>query len=195
MENFKFILSSIFIIVLLGFAGYWAFSTIESGSTHVDKQKQKELEQTNIDLEKQVADLTRQISLLQIAKNEQDQKDQAVLDAQASVPIVLPTPANTKTTTPTTTKTPVLKYQSLINDLQKLVDGNIFLKLKSQSLAVGTLQKFLNIYNNTSNKIDNDYGASTVTLIKNFQKAQGLTADGASGPTTYNKMINWLKSK
>lgn len=195
MENFKFILSSIFIMALLGFAGYWAFSTIESGSTHVDKQKQKELEQTNIDLEKQVADLTRQISLLQIAKDEQAQKDQAVLDAQASVPIVLPTPTNIKTTTPTTTKTPVLKYQSLINDLQKLVDGNIFLKLKSQGLAVGTLQKFLNIYNNTSNKVDNDYGASTVTAIKNFQKAQGLTADGASGPSTYKKMISWLKSK
>ena len=192
MENFKFILSSIFIITLLGFAGYWAFSTIESGSTHVYNQKQKELEQTNTDLEKQVADLTRQISLLQIAKDEQAQKDQAVLDAQASVPIVPPTPTNTKTTT---TKTPVLKYQSLINDLQKLVNGNIFLKLKSQSPAVGTLQKFLNIYNNTSNKVDNDYGASTVTAIKNFQKAQGLTADGASGPSTYNKMISWLKSK
>ena len=187
MENFKFTLASIFILALLGFAGYWAFSTIESGSSHVDKQKQKELEKTNTDLGKQVADLTRQISLLQTAKDEQAQKDQAVLDSQTQVPIVVSTPIPTKTT--------ILKYQSLINDLQKLVDGNIFLKLKSQGQPVGTLQKFLNIYNNTSNKIDNDYGASTVTAIKNFQKAQGLTADGASGPTTYKKMISWLKTK
>jgi len=43
--------------------------------------------------------------------------------------------------------------------------------------------------------VDNDYGASTVTAIKNFQKAQGLTADGAAGYTTYKKMISWLKTK
>ena len=195
MENFKFALFSIFILVLIGGAGYWAFSTIESGSSHVDSQKQKELIQTNADLEKQVADLTRQISLLQTATDEQALKDQAVLDAQSSAPIVPPTPTNTKTTTPTIVKTTVLKYQSLINDLQKLVDGNIMLQSKSQGVAVGTLQKFLNIYNNTSNKVDNDYGPSTVTAIKNFQKAQGLTADGASGPATYKKMITWLKSK
>lgn len=191
MENFKFILFSIIVLGLLGFAGYWAFSTIETGSTHVDVQKQKELEKTNEDLTKQVADLTRQISLLQTAQSDQAQKDQESLATQeAPVPIIT-TPI--KTTTPV--KTTVLKYQSLINDLQKLVDGNIYLKLKSQGVAVGTVQKFLNIYNNTSNKIDNDYGASTVTAVKNFQKAQGITADGATGPTVYKKMIDWLKTK
>lgn len=190
MENFKSALSSIFIIVLLGFGGYWAFSTMESGSTHVDTQKQKELEQKNLNLEKQVADLSRQISLLETAKSDQVIKDQVVLNTQTPEPVV--TPTHTKTTP---TKTTILKYQSLINELQKLVDGNIYLKLKSQSPAVGTLQKFLNIYNNTSNKVDNDYGASTVTAIKNYQKVQGLTADGASGPTTYKKMISWLKTK
>jgi len=192
MENFKFTISSVFIIALLAGAGYWAFSTMESGSTHVDNQKQKELEQENVDLEKQVADLTREISLLKTDK--QDQNTEVPVVETPTKPVVVTTPT-TKPVVTTPVKTTTLKYQSLINELQKLVDGNIYLKLKSQGVAVGTLQKFLNIYNNTSNKVDNDYGASTVTSIKNFQKAQSLTADGAAGPTTYKKMISWLKTK
>ncbi|MFA5773175.1 MAG: peptidoglycan-binding protein [Candidatus Paceibacterota bacterium] len=187
MENFKFILSSILIVVLLGFAGYWAFSTIESGSTHVDSQKQKELEQENKNLTKEVTDLKKEIGLLQ-ADKEQALADQvqANLEAEAiKIPVA---------TTLTPAKPTVSKNQSLINELQKLVDGKIYLKLKSQGPAVGTVQKFLNIYNKTSNKIDNDYGASTKTTVLNFQKAQGLTADGETGPSTYSKMISWLKS-
>jgi peptidoglycan hydrolase-like protein with peptidoglycan-binding domain len=200
MENFKFFIASVFILILLGLGGYWAFSTMESGSTHVDSQKQKALQDRNTELEKQVADLTRQVSLLQESNGEQVAKDKAVLDAQNLQPIAAPLKTTTQvkttaSTTPTPAKTTTYKYQTLINELQKLVDGNIYLKLKSQSPAVGTLQKFLNIYNNTSTKVDNDYGASTVTAIKNFQKAQGLTADGATGPSTYQKMISWLKTK
>lgn len=185
MENFKFILSSIIILVLLGFAGYWAFSTIESGSTHVDSQKQKELEKTNEELEKEVTDLKRQISLLELEIEQGTKKEEPVVAGDnTATPVVTPT-------TPTT----VSKNQTLINELQKLTDGNIYLKLKSQGPAVGTVQKFLNLYNNTSTKVDNDYGPGTVTAVKNFQKAQGLTADGEAGPNTYKKMISWLKSK
>lgn len=186
MENFKFILFSIIILVLLSFGGYWAFSTIESGSIHVDKQKQKELEQKNVDLEKQITDLKREIALVETVKEIQAKKDQEALAAKTSEPTVA-------TTVPV--KITTSKYQSLINELQKLVDGNIFLKNKSQGPAVGTLQKFFNIYNNTLNKVDNDYGVSTATAVKNFQKDQGLTVDGEAGPSTYKKMISWLKSK
>jgi murein L,D-transpeptidase YcbB/YkuD len=187
MENLKFFIFSILILALLGFAGYWAFSTIESGSTHVSSQEQKELKNKNEELEKQVADLQRQISLLQLENEEQTQQEQEILDSK------IPEPTITTTTT-TPTKVAVSKYQTLINDLQKLINGNIYLKLKSQGPAVGTIQKSLNAYNNTSNKIDNDYGSSTVTAVKNFQKAEGLTVDGETGPNTYKKMISWLKN-
>jgi peptidoglycan hydrolase-like protein with peptidoglycan-binding domain len=184
MENFKFILSSIFIIFLFGFSGYWAFSTMESGSSHVDTQKQKELEQKNLELTQDVAKLNKEISILQLDKEQQALKDKEALNTQIKEPVVVNTPVvNT-----------VSKYQSLINDLQKLVNSNTNLQLKSQGPSVGTVQKFLNIYNNTSNKIDNDYGTSTVTAVKNFQKAQGLTVDGGAGPNVFKKMISWLKS-
>jgi len=184
MENFKFTLFSIFILTLLGFSGYWAFSTIESGSTHVDNQKQKKLEQTNEDLTKELTQLKKEISLL---NEEQLHKEQEALSN------TIPEPTPVVNNTPT--KTTVLKYQSLIDELQKLVNGKVFLKNKSQGPSVGTVQNFLNIYNNTSLKVDNDYGASTVTAVKGFQKAQGLTQDGEVGPGTFQKMINWLKSK
>jgi len=192
MENFKFVLFSIFVLALLGFASYWAFSTIETGSSHVDNQKLKELESNKVELEKQVADLTRENSLLK----ESEVKETPVVPIKEPEVVTTPTPTPTPTkTTTTTTKTTTLKYQSLINELQKLVDGNIYLKLKSQGDAVGTVQKFLNVYNNTSNKIDNDYGASTISKVKDFQKAQKITADGESGSGTFNKMISWLKTK
>lgn len=180
MENFKFVLFSIITIVLLGVGGYWAFSTMESGSGHVDSQKLKNLEQENSDMEREIASLKREITLLEA--KQQEEPEQVVVENKEP-----------QTTTPT--KTTVLKYQTLINELQKLVDGNIYLKSKSQGPAVGTVQKFLNIYNNTSSKIDNDYGASTATAIKSFQKAVGLTQDGETGPNTYKKMISWLKTK
>ena len=188
MENFKFFIFSVIVLALLGFGGYWAFSTIESGSSHVDIQKQKELEAKNEELVKQVAELQRQVDLFETEKDDLAQKEEAVAVIDTQEP-----PATTPTKNPTTTTT-VSKNQTLINELQKLVDGNIFLKLKSQGVAVGTVQNFLNLYNKTSNKIDNDYGASTVTLVKNYQKAAGLTADGQTGPTTYKKMIIWLKN-
>jgi len=186
MDNLKFILSSIIIITLLSFAGYWAFSTIESGSSHVDIQIQKELEDKNEKLEKEVSELKKQISILQKDNESLGQKPETVEEVKNVEPVV-------EVKIPP--KVIVSKYQTNINDLQKMVDGNIYLKNKSQGPAVGTIQKFLNIYNNTNNKVDNDYGVTTSNAIKNFQKAQGLTVDGETGPNTYKKMISWLKNK
>ncbi|MFA6251710.1 MAG: peptidoglycan-binding protein [Candidatus Paceibacterota bacterium] len=179
MENFKYILSLIIVIVLFALAGYWAFSTIESGSSHVDNQKQKELVEKNKDLEKELASLKRQVALLET----ETQPEETVTETKTNTPLV-----------PTSTNTTVSKNQDLISALEKMVSANVYLKNKSQGPNVGTVQKFLNIYNNTSNKIDNDYGVSTATAVKNFQKAEGLTVDGEAGPGTFKKMITWLKN-
>ena len=176
MENFKFILFSIIILAVLVLFGYWAIVTIEPGNVVVERQKQAELEQHNQELKKEVADLKNQLRSLQ--------------NTQPAETAPTSTPSATIATTPTSSK-----HQTLINDLQKLIDGNVFMKEKSQGTRVGTVQTFLNIYNNTSKLVDNDYGPGTKTDVMNFQKAEGITVDGEAGPGTFRKMIEWLKKQ
>lgn len=183
MENLKFVLTSIIVLMLIVFVGYWAFFTIEPGDAHVDKQKQKQLEDKNEELEKEVAKLKSEIALLEKEEEETQQETQKPVTGGVGLE---------EKPLPTTS---TLKYQSLINDLQKLVDDNVFMKEKSKGTRVGTLQTFLNIYNKTSKKIDNDYGAGTKKDVMAFQKAEGLTADGEAGPSTFKKMIEWLKKQ
>lgn len=197
-ENLKFSIVSIVIVLLFGGAAYWAFSSIESGTKHIDSQKQKALEQKVKDLSDENYQLKRQLGLLE-EKNQEDYlaeieaKNQEAEKAieEPAAPVVKPT----SPTSSTSTQTKTYKYQSLIDEIQSLVNKNVYLKLKSQGPAVGTVQKFLNLYNNTNNKIDNDYGPGTVTVVKNFQKSQSLTADGEIGSVTLKKMIAWLKTK
>lgn len=196
VENIKFTIVSVAVVLLFGALAYWAFSSIESGSSHINSQEQKELKRQVEDLKDENYQLKRQLNLLTEEKEADKQAEIEVKNQEVEKTVNEPVKP-TETTKPATTSQPskTYKYQSLIDELQKLSDKGVYLKLKSQGTAVGTVQKFLNIYNNTNNKIDNDYGASTVTAVKNFQKAQGLTADGQTGPGTYKKMISWLKTK
>ncbi len=186
MEKFKFALFSVLSLAIFVLLGYWAVTTMQSGSEHVNVEKIKALKAENEDLKKEVESLQGELDALQ----------PPVADGATDVPAeqtpIVPTPKPTSTTPkPTTT----YKNQTLINELQKLVDDGVQMKLKSIGTRVGIVQKFLNIYNNTSNKIDNDYGASTKTAVAAFQKAVGLTADGEAGPSTFKKMIDWLKKQ
>jgi peptidoglycan hydrolase-like protein with peptidoglycan-binding domain len=186
MDTLKFILFSIVVLVLVGILGYWAVATIKSGPEFASNQKIKELQNENEDLTKQVAELTDKLNTLQT---------QTVTPTPTTSS---PSTSGATTAAATTTapaKTTTYKNQSLINELQKLVAANITMKLNSSGTRVGTVQNFLNIYNNTINKIDNDYGASMVKAVAAFQKAQGLTANGQAGSSTFNKMISWLKKQ
>ncbi len=184
MDNLKSALFSILILVALGGIGYWAVTSLQSGPEHLDYQEIKELKKENEELKKELKNLNTQLASLQ--PKVEDTVPEVV--KEESKPVVEQT--KTEPTTPTK-----YKNQTLINELQKLVDGNIFIKLKSQGTRVGTVQKFLNLYNKTSNRIDNDYGATTQKLVIAFQKDQGLKADGELGPTTFKKMIDWLKKQ
>ena len=174
MEKLKFILFSIVILSLMGFVGYWSVVTLQSGTEYKVSQKVEQLEKENEDLKTEVQ---RQKSELGVLKSRLEE----------STPITAKEPEPTGAT--------VYKYNDLINELQKLVDSNVFLKQKSRGGNVGTVQKFLNIYNNTSNRVDNDYGASTAKLVADFQKDSGLSADGEAGKNTFIKMVDWLKKQ
>lgn len=182
MENLKFWLSTVVALALLGSLGYFAFTSIDSGSEHVNRQKIKELESENKDLTEQVASLEKKLESYE--------------PKTVEVPVVEnKTPIQTETPKPKPAVVTVYKYAKLIGELETLVNENIQMKLKSRGTRVGTVQNFLNIYNNTSNKVDNDYGESTKKAITAFQKAVGLTATGESGPSTFTKMIEWLKKQ
>lgn len=172
MQNFKFVVTAVIVLVIIGILGYWAVATIEPGNVHVEREKQKQLEEQNTALQKEVEDLKNQVAELQPA-----------------TPLV-EEPTTEEPSTPTAPASS--KYQSLVAELQKLTDDKIYMKEKSRGTRVGTVQTFLNIYNNTTKRVDNDYGAGTKTDVANFQKAVGLPADGQTGPATYLQMIGWL---
>ena len=175
MEKLKFALFAIVVLGLLGLLGYWAITTLQSGTESKMSEKVAALTKENEDLKIE----------LQKTKN-----DLSALQAK------LPASAPIETSAPKKPELVTYKYQSLIGELQKLIDNRVVLKLKSRGANVGTVQRFLNIYNNTSARpvrVDNDYGAGTVKLVTTFQKAEGLTANGEAGPETFNKMIDWLK--
>jgi len=174
MEKLKLILFSIVVLSLLALALYWSVNTIQSGTEYVASQKVKQLEKENENYKKEIKRLGAELAILQARE-------------EVAAPIVEKNPEAPVAT--------MYKHQTLINELQKLIDENILMKLKSNGTRVGTVQKFLNIYNNTSNRVDNDYGAGTVSAVKAFQKDAGLTADGESGASTFSKMIDWLKKQ
>ena len=153
---------------------------MESGSSHLVNQELKSLKQENINLKEEIKNLNNKITILE----SESSSDKVAIEKKEDIVVEKPKPAEEI----------VYKNQDLINELQKLVDGNIYMKKGSKGPRVGVIQKFLNIYNNTSTRVDNDYGSGLETLVKKFQTAEKLTADGQVGPNTYKKMIDWLKN-
>lgn len=172
MEKLKFILTTILVLVVVGLIGYWAIASMQTGSEHVASEKIKQLQDENGSLKNEIDDLNKELDALR---------------PKIEVP-----PETNKEETP---QPVVYKYQSLMDELQKLINDGIYMKVGSNGTRVGTVQKFLNIYNNTSGGVDNDYGAGTKKLVTAFQKAEGLTADGEAGVNTFKKMIEVLKKK
>ena len=185
MENFKFGLFSIVGIGLAGLLLFWAITSIQTGSENKSSETIAALKSENEDLKKEVVLLKSDVSTLE-----------AQIEAgKTTNPTPAPTEEKPAPPKPTPTTTTPYKNQALISEFDKLVKANAYLKEKSQGAGVGSVQKFLNVYNKTSNKVDNDYGASTKTAVAVFQKKEGLTADGEAGVGTFKKMIDWLKKQ
>lgn len=166
-ETLKVNLLIIIFFGVVGALGYWAVNSLQ-----VDPEE----------FESQLVDVRP------IIQNEPTgYMDNSNTGVQASTPEVPTTPVQV-TTTPSATG----EHAELKSALQKLIDDNVLMKEGSKGTRVGTVQEFLNIYNGTDSKKDNDFGATTTSQVKAFQKAEGLSADGQAGPGTYKKMIDWL---
>jgi len=84
--------------------------------------------------------------------------------------------------------------QKLVADLQGLIEEVVVMKEGSSGTRVGVVQRFLNLYLDRSDRVDNAYGSGTAARVRDFQKDQGITADGQTGPNTYRKMIEVIES-
>jgi len=180
MEKLKFALFSVVVLGILGLLLFWSVNTLQSGTEHTATQRIEQLENENEELKEEVKGLKSELGLLEA---EAEVAQQLAPEEKPTAPSQEPA------------STTVYKNQALINELQKLINDKITLRLKSSGTRVGTVQKFLNIYNKTSDRVDNDYGASTKTKVAAFQKDQGLGSDGEAGPGTFQKMIGWLKKQ
>ena len=173
MENFKFTLFAVIVLAVLGLVGYWSLVSIESGTEHATREKIEQLQKENEELKTEVTSLKNELSQYQPEEEPVLAGEKQEIEPGAAVP--------------------VYEHQGIIDELEKLITDGVVIKLKSRGTRVGTIQKFLNIYNGTSNRVDSDYGASTQKLVMEFQKAEGLPSDGEAGKTTFEKMIEWLK--
>jgi hypothetical protein len=61
-------------------------------------------------------------------------------------------------------------------------------------IRVRTVQYLLNAARNAGLTVDGDFGAKTLTAVKGFQSANGLTADGVVGPGTWAKLVPALSA-
>jgi hypothetical protein len=176
MNEFKFQVVNIFLLVALVLGMYWAFTHIDNGVTYGSRDVvQGTLEDTDTASPQETDDTIFDASQDTSTTAEEDT---AELEVSYEVP-------NTNLTA---------AEKTLISELEGLIEDAIFMKSGSRGTRVGTVQKFLNIYFNKKGTVDGDYGPGTLADVKKFQQAEGLGADGLAGPTTYAKMIEILKS-
>ncbi len=73
--------------------------------------------------------------------------------------------------------------------------GNPLLSMGSRGSGVSWLQTALNKANNAGLDVDGQFGSGTKQAVVNFQKANGLEADGIAGPATVNKLVEIIKGQ
>lgn len=175
MEKFKFFIFSVVSLAVVGMLVYWAVISLESGSAHATKEKIQSLQDINEELENEVEDLKNELAMYQ-------EKEKSVTEEAPKQEELEEEPTT-------------YKYQSLINELQGLINDKVIMRVGSKGTRVGTIQNVLNLYFGTNKKVDNDYGKTTKVDVLNFQKKEGLPQTGETGSQTYQKMISWLKKQ
>jgi murein L,D-transpeptidase YcbB/YkuD len=169
MNEFKFQLSTIVLVVLLAFGAYWAFTNLDTGVRYqrddiVISEPETNLETTEV-----------------VVQND-NVTDVVVEQEQTDVLDLTPTPTLSQ------------EQQELLAELEDLIVDDIYMREGSRGTRVGTVQNFLNLYLDTESVVDNQYGPGTRSRVRQFQEQEGLTADGLAGPSTYGAMIDVLES-
>lgn len=182
MENFKFTIVSCVIVLVVVAVGFLAYMALEKGDESGLKQQVRDLKEQVADQQEQIIERDRQIAQLST--------DLEGVQAAPVAPVETPDEDEEDNNDSGTTS----KYASLIAELESLKSKGVVLEPGDSGAAVGTIQKFLNIYNGTSGGIDNDFGPGTRKKVEAFQAKEKMTVDGGVGAGTLSKMISWLKA-
>ncbi len=157
------------LLAVVGGLGYFSFSTIKYGTI---PKKEDTVTQTPVTDPEPITD--------------------------GSLAPVTPDGTGSTTTQPVTTPAPATSSANapMIAALQKMLDAKTVLNSgKANGADVKTVQEFLNIYDKKNVAANSNYGPGTTTRVKEFQKAQGVSVTGNTGPQTLQKMIDWLKTQ
>lgn len=187
MENVKFTVTSLIIVLAIAGLGFLGYMALESGDESALRQQIRSLKQELADAQDQLVEKDRKIAQLE-TDVELIGETETVATADETVP------SEQTTTTTSSVSSSSSSTNTLLTELQSLQSKKVVLEPGDRGPAVGTIQKFLNAYNKTSGGIDNDFGPGTRTKVEAFQKKQGLTPDGGVGPGTLSKMIAWVKA-
>jgi len=170
MNEFRYQITQIIFLVVLGLGLYWAFTHLDSGVSYTRPDiVGEEIQNDNSEVPSEPS-------------------EEAPTDEQPEEP--------SEATPEPSEEAPVVSAENtaLATALQNLIDDQVYMKSGSRGTRVGTVQKFLDFYFEDKNiAADNDYGPGTRDLVRTFQSENGLTADGQAGPSTYQKMISLLK--
>jgi peptidoglycan hydrolase-like protein with peptidoglycan-binding domain len=169
MNEFKFQITTFLLVALLAFGAYWAFSSLDRGITYQKSDTVASLDEQQQEVEEPVT----------------------VIEEETEVPTETEEPVEE---TPEPEPEVSEDRQDLLRRLENLIEDEIFMKDGSRGTRVGTVQEFLNLYLDEQSSVDNQYGPGTLRRVREFQEAEGLSADGLAGPATYQAMIDVLPS-
>jgi peptidoglycan hydrolase-like protein with peptidoglycan-binding domain len=188
MKNAHFHLFLLVLIVGFGALGYTSYRTIDFSFSPKIASAIDLVPADTAQVEVTAPAVDSTPAVVVAVPNQADSVDSTVVSTTTK-PTVTELPAAASAAKPLTGE-----RKELADALSRLIKDDIRMKIGSQGTRVGTLQKFLNLYENKKSTIDNKYGEGTKKSVTAFQQTSGDEVDGLADPGTYQKMIDWLKS-
>lgn len=184
MDIFKSFLFYFIVLVIIAGAGYWAFTSIDTGKEFAREKAAQLAYEAQLEEARLEEEAARALAELEALEEELALLEEA---AEGTVPSSL-SDGGDGGTVPTTPEEEKLKA-----DLEDLLDRGVILEPGDSGTLVLRIQKFLNFYSEDLNLTeDQDFGPSTRKAVEHFQEENNLFVDGGIGPKTIKKMIEVL---
>ncbi len=167
MKRHAFTLTTILIVGLLGYGGYFAIKNLTDPKLYIPNTTEK------------VGDIQRITT--------------GVSDIQLPEAVAVSQPDTVTVPEVAGVTTPATETKTLAERLQVIDQQNLVLKKGSKGIAVGTVQEFMNAYYKKNLRTDNDFGKILEADMKKFQTAMKITPTGQLGEKTLQQMIAWAK--